>query len=168
MKWWFILSILFIVSCGNHSSQAFSADQQGLFKLSRDFRNDYKDTSDSRDRERLIVEYELKLQNYLKHACSSRLENMNVKMKKIVEDPKGTIYAEFADKDNEYVFQKIYDSAAEMKADTSYRIVKSLQEDSDVTVGFMFAGNVKVNEPAARTSSSFQIEVIPTAIVETK
>jgi len=163
MKWFLIFSLIFVFSCGNHSSQALSADQQGLFNLSRDYKNDYKDTSDSKGRENVMVEYELKLQDYSRRSCSYRLENMHVQLKKFEEDAKGRVFAQFVDRNNEYVFQKRYDSSTEMRSDTIYRLVKSFQLDTDITVRFLFAGNVKVNEPGTASSSSFQIEVTPTA-----
>jgi len=168
MKWLFILSVLFIVSCGNHSSQALSVDQRGLFNLSRDYRSEFNDTTDSRERERLIIEYELKLQEYLRHRCSYRLEAMRVQLKNFEEDGKGRVYARFVDRNNEYVFQMVYDSTNEMKADTVYQLVKSIPPGRDIAVRFLFAGNVKINEPAKESSSTFQIEVTPTAVIETK
>jgi hypothetical protein len=163
MKWVFLASFFIVLSCRNHSAPALSADQQGLFKLSLDYKKDYKDTSDSKGRDRLISEYELKLQDYLKRRCSSMLENMQVQLKKFEEDPKGKVYAQFVDENNEYVFEKVYDTSAEMKADTIYRIVKSLPEGTDIKVRFLFSGNIKINVPETVASKGFQIEVIPTA-----
>jgi hypothetical protein len=163
MKWLFFASVFIVLSCRNHFAPALSSDQQGLLKLSVDYKNDYKDTSDSKGRERLIGEYELKLQDYLKRRCSSMLENMQVRLKKFEEDPKGKVYAQFADENNEYVFEKVYDSSAEMKADTIYRLVKSLPEGTDIKVRFLFSGNLKINAPETRASKGFQIEVVPTA-----
>ena len=163
MKWIVILSLLIFVSCRDHSSRGLSADQQGLIRLSCDFKSEYKDTSDSRGREKLLVDYEIKLQYYLRHRCSYKLENMHVQLKRFEEDDKGRVYAVFADKENDYVFQKKYGTSAEMKADTIYNLVKSLKRGRDITVRFLFAGNVKVNEPGTASYPGFQIEVTPTA-----
>jgi hypothetical protein len=152
MKWVFLASVFIVLSYRNHSTPVLSADQQGLFKLSLDYNNDYKDTSDSKGRERLIGEYELKLLDYLKRRCSSMLENMQVRLKKFEEDPKGKIYAQFVDANNEYVFEKAYDTSAEMKADTIYRLVKSLPEGTDIKVRFLFSGNIKINVPETGAS----------------
>jgi hypothetical protein len=166
MKWLFIVSAFIVLSCRSHSSMPLSADQQGLLILSQDFNRDYKDTSDSRGRQKLITDYELKLQDYLKRQCSSMLENMQVKMKKCEEDGKGRIHAEFVDKNNEYVFDRVYDSSSEMKGDTIYKFVKSLPEGTDITVRFLFSGNVKINDPETASAGGFHIQVIPTALVK--
>jgi hypothetical protein len=39
-----------------------------------------------------------------------------------------------------------------MKADTIYRLVKSLPEGTDIKVRFLFSGNIKINVPETGAS----------------
>ena len=74
------------------------------------------------------------------------------------------VYAEFRDKYCSYVFHRVYDSSNQMKEDMVYRFVKSLEQNKEIAMRFLYAGNVKVSAPGASVQSNFEIEVIPTAI----
>ncbi|MBO9682715.1 MAG: hypothetical protein J7502_08625 [Flavisolibacter sp.] len=163
MKWLLFFSIV-VYSCGSNSSAHLSPDQKGLFALSDNFKEDYKKTSYTVSRDKVIGNYQLKLQHYLTYTCDSSLKNMKVRMTKLEEDPSGAIHAEFRDKNCSYVFHQVYDSSRQMKADVVYRLVKSLEQGKEINLRFLYGGNVRVNDPENNSTNNFEIEVIPTAI----
>lgn len=164
MKWWFF-SLIIIYSCGSNSSASLSREQRGLFTLCGEFKNDYEEARDSVTRGKLISNYEMKLQRYLTYTCDSSLKAMKVRMIKFEENGEGAVNAEFVDGNCRYVFHHVYDSTREMNADVVYHLVKSLKQNTEMTVRFLFGGNIKIYDPADVSEGNFEIEVIPTAIV---
>ena len=164
MKWLFFLSVVILFSCSSNSSAHLSANQRELFTLSDNFKSEYREAPETTAREKVMSDYEMKLQQYLRHTCDSNLENIKVRMTKLEEDPMGRVYAEFTDRNCTYVFRQVYDSSNEMKADVVYRFVKSLKPNTEITLHFLYGGNVKINDPANTPLNSFEIEVIPTAM----
>jgi hypothetical protein len=162
---WLLLFLILAYSCGCNSSASLSPDQKGLFALSDKFKDDYKEANYTVSREKLISSYELKLRHYLTYTCDSSLKNMKVRMTKLEESPAGTIHVEFRDKHCRYVFHQVYDSSRQMKADVIYRFVKSLRPGTEMTMRFLYGGNVKIYDPGNTSMSNFEIVVIPTAIM---
>lgn len=162
---WFLLSLIVVYSCSGNFSASLSAEQQGLFELSDNFKTDYKKATDSFSREDLISNYELKLRQYLTSTCDSSLKAMKVRMTKLEEDPSGGIYAEFRDQECSYIFHQRYDSTKHMKEDIIYRLVTSLERGKEISLRFLYAGNVKVYDLSNPSPFHFEIRVIPTAIM---
>lgn len=163
---WFFLSCLILSSCGDNYLSHLSKDQLGLFTLSESFTKDYKHLNDSIAREKLIGEYKIKVQDYLMRSCDSSLESMRVQMTKIEEDDSGKLWVEFTDNTCKYFFHQAYSTASEMKTDVVYRFIKSLKKNTDLTLRFLYAGNVGINNPENISDKSFEIEVIPIALVK--
>lgn len=165
MKWIYLSCILFICSCGSsNNSSNLSPDQQALFFLADTFKKEYHDTTNSNTRQQLLAQYEIKLQNYLTHSRAFVLDFMKVKMKKLDIDPKGKLFAEFADENYSYIFRRDYASYNEMKADVVYQLIDSINKESEVKLRFLCSGNVKINDPSDRSAANFEIDVVPTAI----
>lgn len=161
---WFLFSLVILYSCGGNFSASLSQDQKGLFTLCNDFSKDYKAATDAITREKLVSDYEMKLQKYLTYTCDSSLKNIKVRMTRLDEYPTGKIQAEFKDEYCSYVFRQQYDSSNQMKADILYRFVKSLEQEKEITLRFLYGGNVKINAPENTSFQNFEIEVIPMAI----
>jgi hypothetical protein len=164
MKWFLFTALLIIYSCRGNSLGALSPDQKGLFNLSETFKNEYKDTSDSREREKLVKQYEIKLQDYLRHSCDYILKDVKVHVRKVEVDSSGRLLAEFTDKNCRYLVHRYYRNDLEMKADSVYHLVRSLNENADITLRFLFDGNIKVNDFENASNKIFEIEVTPTEI----
>lgn len=164
MKWLFCF-LLIGFSCRSNTSAGLSADQSGLASISDNFKSEYYDANNTTAREKVVSNYELKLQHYLTYTCDSSLKNMKVRITTVEERKTGNIYAEFTDKHCKYVFHQLYDSDRQMKSDILYQIVKSLKRGTEITVRFLYAGNVKINSPENASVGNFEIEVLPVAIM---
>ena len=160
---WFLFAALFII-CSCRSNSVFSPEQKGLLDLSEKFKTEYKDTSDSKGRRELIGQYEIKLQDYLKHSCAFILDTVKVHVQKIELDPKGKLLAEFTDENCTYTVRRNYTTANQMKSDSIFQLVSQLRENENVTLRLLFDGNIKVNEFENASTKPFNIEVTPTEI----
>jgi len=89
---------------------------------------------------------------------------MKVKMKRLDIDPKGKVFAEFADAHYSYTFRREYNNDREMKPDVVYRLIDSINKDSEVQLRFLCSGSVKINDPSDASVKNFEIDVVPTAI----
>jgi len=165
MKWIYLCCILFICSCGGgNNSSNLSSDQQALFTLADTFQKEYRDTTNSNTRQQLRARYEMELQNYLTRSRAFILDFMKVKMKRLDIDPKGKVFAEFADAHYSYTFRREYNNDREMKTDVVYRLIDSINKDSEVQLRFLCSGSVKINDPSDASVKNFEIDVVPTAI----
>lgn len=163
MKWILLPYFALIFSCKGNYSAHLSPDQQGLYKLAAEFVSEYKHTSYSTARQQLLSQHEVKLQGYIKEVCKDSLQKMRVQLDRF-ETNGDSLLAEFTDENCKYFFHQTYATEKEMKGDTIYQMLSSLKKNTEVTIRFLWAGNVKVNSGTDEGAKVFEIAVIPTAI----